>query len=121
MPRKPGFRATRARTGGPGTSIGPRNIMATMATGTISAGPAFTAAATTAAASALAGRRRRSGRSGTAADQAMAEAGARVHPFIGSGGRVALLAMTKLFFAWDKLGRRANYQKSGQTLAPKYF
>src|ERR1700724_2627233 len=67
-PRKLRFRAWRAATGALGISIQPLAIMATMATGIISAGLAFTMVATMAAASALAGRGRRSGRSGIAAD-----------------------------------------------------
>src|SRR5947209_4583758 len=47
------------------------------ATGTISAGPASTAAGTMAAASALAGHGHRLGRSGIAADQAIVKPGAR--------------------------------------------
>lgn len=67
-PRKLRFCAWRATTGALGISIQPQVITGTMATGTISAGLAFTAVATMAAASALAGRGRRSGRSGIAAD-----------------------------------------------------
>jgi hypothetical protein len=67
-PKKLRFRAWRAATGALGISIQPQVITGTMATGTISAGLAFTAVATMAAASALAGRGRRSGRSGIAAD-----------------------------------------------------
>jgi hypothetical protein len=67
-PRKLRFRAWRAATGALGISIQPQVITGTMATGTISAGLAFTVVATMAAASALAGRGRRSGRSGIAAD-----------------------------------------------------
>jgi hypothetical protein len=67
-PRKLRFRAWRAATGALGISIQSQVITGTMATGTISAGLAFTAVATMAAASALAGRGRRSGRSGIAAD-----------------------------------------------------
>ncbi len=66
--RKLRFRGWRAKTGALGISIQSQVITGTMATGTISAGPAFTVVATMAAASALAGRGRRSGRSGTAAD-----------------------------------------------------
>ena len=64
--------AWRAATNAPGISIQSQAITGTMATGTISAGLVFTAVATMAAASALAGRGRRSGRSGIAADQAIA-------------------------------------------------
>ena len=71
-PRKLRFRAWRAATGAPGISTQSHVITATMASGTISAGRAFTAAATMAAASALAGPGRRSGRSGIAADQTTA-------------------------------------------------
>ena len=71
-PRKLRLRAWRAATSVPGISIQSQVITGTMATGTISAGLAFTAVATMAAASALAGRGRRSGRSGIAADQAIA-------------------------------------------------
>ena len=71
-PRGLRFRAWRARTGAPGISIRSRNITGTMATGTISAGLAFMAVATMAAPSALAGRGRRSGQSGIAADQGFA-------------------------------------------------
>jgi hypothetical protein len=67
-PRKLRFRAWRAATGALGISIQPQVITGTMATGTISADLAFTVVATMAAASALAGRGRRSGRSGIAAD-----------------------------------------------------
>ena len=67
-PRKLRFRAWRATTGALGISTQSQVITGMMATGTISAGPAFTAVATMAAASALAGRGRRSGRSGIAAD-----------------------------------------------------
>ena len=67
-PRKLRFRAWRVTTGALGISIQSQVITGTMATGTISAGLAFTAVATMAAASALAGRGRRSGRSGIAAD-----------------------------------------------------
>ena len=67
-PRKVRFRAWRAATSALGISIQSQAITGTMATGTISAGPAFTVVATMAAASALAGRGRRSGRSGIAAD-----------------------------------------------------
>ena len=63
------FRAWRETTGVSGISIRCRVITGTMATGTISAGPAFTAVAIMAAASALAGRGRRSVRSGIAADR----------------------------------------------------
>jgi hypothetical protein len=68
------LRAWRAATSAPGISIQSQVITGTMATGTISAGLAFTAGATMAAASALAGRGRRSGRSGIAADQARGRA-----------------------------------------------
>jgi hypothetical protein len=71
-PRKLRFRAWRAATGALGISIQSQVITGTMATGTISAGLAFTAVATMAAALALAGRGRRSGRSGIAVDQAIA-------------------------------------------------
>ena len=71
-PRKLRFRAWRATTGALGISIQYQVITGMMVTGTISAGLAFTAVATMAAASALAGRGRRSGRSGIAADQANA-------------------------------------------------
>ena len=67
-PRKRPFCAWRATTGALGISIQSQVITGTMATGTISAGLAFTAVATMAAASALAGRGRQSGRSGIAAD-----------------------------------------------------
>ena len=67
-PRKHRFRAWRAATGALGISIQSQLITGTTATGTISAGLAFTAVGTMAAASALAGRGRRSGRSGIAAD-----------------------------------------------------
>jgi hypothetical protein len=67
-PRKLRFRAWRAETGVLGISIQPQVTTGTMANCTISAGLAFTAVATMAAASALAGRGRRSGRSGIAAD-----------------------------------------------------
>ena len=67
-PRKLRFCAWRAATGALGISIQPQVITGTMATGTTSAGLAFTVVATMAAASALAGRGRRSGRSGIAAD-----------------------------------------------------
>src|SRR5450631_811292 len=73
MPTKLRFRAWRVTTGAPGISIQSPVITGTMATGTISAGLAFTAVATMAAASALAGRGRRSGRPGIAAEQAIAE------------------------------------------------
>jgi hypothetical protein len=69
-PRKIRFRAWPGATGAPGISIQPQVITGTMATGTISAGLAFTVVATMAAASALAGPGRRSGRSGIAADRA---------------------------------------------------
>jgi hypothetical protein len=71
-PRKLRFCAWRAATGVLGISIQSQVITGTTATGTISAGLAFTAVGTMAAASALAGRGRRSGRSGIAADQAIA-------------------------------------------------
>ena len=71
-PRKIQFRAWRVVTGALGISIQPQVITGTMATGTISAGLAFTVVATMAAALAPAGRGRRSGRSGIAADQAIA-------------------------------------------------
>jgi hypothetical protein len=71
-PTKLRFCAWRVTTGALGISIQPQVITGTMATGTISAGLAFTAVATMAAASALAGRGRRSGRPGIAADQAFA-------------------------------------------------
>jgi hypothetical protein len=67
-PRKLRFCAWRAATGALGISIQSHVITGTMATGTISAGLAFTAVATMAAVSALAGRGRRSDRSGIAAD-----------------------------------------------------
>ena len=67
-PRKLRFRAWRAATGALGISIQPQVITGTMATGTISAGLAFTVVATMVAVSALAGRGRRSGRFGIAAD-----------------------------------------------------
>ena len=70
-PKKLRFRAWRGITDGLGISIQSQLITGTMATGTISAGPALTAVATMAAASALAGRGRRSGRSGIAVDQAI--------------------------------------------------
>src|SRR4051794_40077279 len=57
-----------------------------MATGTISAGLAFTVVATMAAASVLAGRGRRSGRSGIAMIKLLFKDRARVHPFAGNGG-----------------------------------
>ena len=71
-PRKIQFRAWRVATGALGISIQSQVITGTMASGTISAGLAFTVAAIMAAALALAGRGRRSGRSGIAADQAIA-------------------------------------------------
>jgi len=71
-PRKLRIRARRAAIGALGISIQSRVITGTMATGTISAGRDFTAVATMVEASALAGRERRSGRSGIAADQAIA-------------------------------------------------
>jgi hypothetical protein len=77
--------AWRAATSAPGISIQSQVITGTMATGTISAGLAFTAVATMAAASALAGRGRRSGRSGIAA-RLLRKDRARLHPFAGSGG-----------------------------------
>jgi hypothetical protein len=67
--RKLRFRAWRETTGVPGISIQSRAITDTMVIGTISAGPAFTAVAIMAAALALAGRGRRSVRSGIAADR----------------------------------------------------
>jgi hypothetical protein len=67
-PRKLRFCGWRVTTGALGISIQSQVITGTMATGTISAGPVFTAVATMAVASALAGRGRRSGRSGIAAD-----------------------------------------------------
>ena len=67
-PKKLRFRAWRAATSALGISIQSQVITGTMVTGTISAGLAFTVVATMAAASALAGRGRRSGRSGIAAD-----------------------------------------------------
>jgi hypothetical protein len=67
-PRKLQFCAWRAATGALGISIQYHVITGTMATGTISAGLASMAVATMAAVSALAGRGRRSGRSGIAAD-----------------------------------------------------
>jgi len=70
--RKLRFRAWRDATGALGISIQSQVITGTMATGTISAGLAFTVVATMAAALALAGRGRRSGRSGIAVDQAIA-------------------------------------------------
>jgi hypothetical protein len=76
-PRKLRLRAWRVTTGALGISIQSQVITVTMAIGTISAGPVFTAVATMAAASALAGRGRRSGRSGIAADQAVARACAK--------------------------------------------
>ena len=79
------FGAWRGKTGAPGISIQSQVITGTMATGTISAGLAFTAVATMAAPSALAGRGRRSGRSGIAADRAIAWR-PRVRPFAGNGG-----------------------------------
>jgi hypothetical protein len=71
-PRKLRFCAWRAATGALGISIRSQVITGTMATGTISAGLAFTAVATMAAPLALAGRGRRSGQPGIAADQAKA-------------------------------------------------
>jgi hypothetical protein len=68
MPRRLRFCAWRAATGALGISIQSQVITGTMATGTISAGLAFTAVATMAVPSARAGRGRRSGRSGIAAD-----------------------------------------------------
>jgi hypothetical protein len=62
------FRAWRAAISAFGTSIQSQVITGMMATGTISVGLAFTMVATMAAASALAGRGRRSGRSGIAVD-----------------------------------------------------
>ena len=85
-PRKLRFRAWSAATGALGISIQSQVITGTMATGTISADLAFTVVATMAAALALAGRGRRSGLSGIAADQAMLEDRAYVHPFAGNGG-----------------------------------
>ena len=67
-PRKLRFRAWCVTTGALGISIQSQVITGTMATGTISAGLAFTAVAIMAAASALAGRGRRSGRSGIAVE-----------------------------------------------------
>jgi len=67
-PKQIRFRAWRAATSALGISIQSQVITGTMATGIISAGLAFTVVATMAAASALAGRGRRSGRSGIAAD-----------------------------------------------------
>ncbi len=67
-PGKLRFLARRAATNAPGISIQPQVISGTMATGTISAGLAFTVAATMAAASVHAGRERRLGQSGIAAD-----------------------------------------------------
>jgi hypothetical protein len=67
-PRKLRFRAWRAATGVLGISIQSQVITGTMASGTILADLAFTVVATMAAALALAGRGRRSGRSGIAAD-----------------------------------------------------
>jgi len=67
-PRKLRFCARRATAGALGISTQSQVITGTMATGTISAGLAFTAVATMAAASALAGRGRRSGRFGIAAE-----------------------------------------------------
>src|SRR5882757_2730983 len=61
--------AQRAATNVPGISIQSQVITDTMATGTISAGLGFTAAATMAAALALAGRGHLSDRSGIAADR----------------------------------------------------
>ena len=66
-PRKLRFCAWRVTTGALGISIQSQVIMGMMATGTILADPVFTAVATMAAVLALAGRRRRSGRSGIAA------------------------------------------------------
>ena len=67
-PRKLRFRAWCATTGALGISTQSQVITGTMATGTTSAGLAFMVVATMAVASALAGRGRRSGRSGIAAD-----------------------------------------------------
>jgi len=67
-PRKPRFCVWRATTGALGISIQSQVITGTTVTGIISVGPAFTVVATMAAASVLAGRGRRSGRSGIAAD-----------------------------------------------------
>ena len=77
-PRKLRFRASRAATGALGISIQSHVITGTMATGTISADPVFTAVATMAAASALAGRERQSGRSGIAADSYVGRISQRV-------------------------------------------
>ncbi len=56
-----------------------------MATGTISDGPAFTAASTTAAALVLAGRRHRSARSGIAGDRPVVKSAA-IPPMPPGGG-----------------------------------
>lgn len=67
--------AWRAAAGDPGTFIRLRNITDGMATGTISAGPVFTAGNIMAAASAPAGRRHPSGRCGIAADSHRGDSG----------------------------------------------
>ena len=67
-PRKLQFSVWRSATGALGISIQSQVITGTMATGTISAGLAFTVVATMAAASTLVGRGRRTGRSGIAAN-----------------------------------------------------
>src|ERR1035437_5099041 len=73
MPRKMRCGVWRAANGALGILTRSLVITGMTATGTISAGPASTAAATMAAASDRAGRRRRSGRSGIAADQPIAQ------------------------------------------------
>src|SRR5882757_1646603 len=85
-PRKLRFRAWSAATGARGISIQSQVITGTMATGTISAGLAFTAVATMAAALALAGRGRRSADLELRLIKLLPKDRARVHPFSGNGG-----------------------------------
>src|SRR4051812_38688895 len=85
MPRK-GGRAWRAATDALGILTRSLVITGTMATGTISAGPAFTAVATMVAALVHAGREHPSGRSGTAANQRIAQ-------------RIFLIGLTVMFAA----------------------
>ena len=73
MPGKMRRRASRSATGASGISTPCPAISAGMATGTISAGPAFTAAVTMAAPLARAGRGPRSVRCGIAGDAAVAQ------------------------------------------------
>src|ERR1700730_762888 len=73
MPRKLRCSVWRAATDALGILTRSLVITGMMATGTISAGPALTAAATMAAALVLAGRGHLSGRSGIAADQPIAQ------------------------------------------------